>query len=130
MAIQVVRSVRDGRLTRVEVPAPSVAGGTVVIANRASLVSAGTERMAAGLAKKSLLGKAMERPDHVRRVLEKLKQEGLFTTLRQVNARLGCGRAAEPVRSRAGWRALRARGLRGAGCDRDAGRAARALCGR
>lgn len=85
---QVVRSVRNGGLALAEAPAPAAAGRIVVIVNRASLVSAGTERMAADLAKKSLLGKAMERPDQVRRVVEKLKQEGLFATMRQVNARL------------------------------------------
>jgi predicted dehydrogenase/threonine dehydrogenase-like Zn-dependent dehydrogenase len=40
------------------------------------------------LARKSLLGKARERPDQVRRVLEKLRQEGLFSTLAQVRERL------------------------------------------
>ena len=36
----------------------------------------------------SLLQKARERPDHVRRVLQKLKQEGLVTTAQQVMAKL------------------------------------------
>lgn len=85
---QIVRNIRDGHLATLEVPAPSPSRGAVVVRIVASLVSAGTERMAADLAKKSLLGKALERPDQVRRVLEKLKQEGLFSTLRQLNARL------------------------------------------
>jgi predicted dehydrogenase/threonine dehydrogenase-like Zn-dependent dehydrogenase len=48
--------------------------------------------MVVELAKKSLLGKARERPDQVRRVLQKLRQEGLSETLRQVRAKL-----AEPI---------------------------------
>ncbi|WP_197530691.1 bi-domain-containing oxidoreductase [Bythopirellula polymerisocia] len=71
-----------------EVPAPAVAPGEVLIANQASLVSAGTEKMVMDLAKKSLLGKARERPDHVRRVLEKVHNEGLVSTYRQVRQKL------------------------------------------
>ncbi len=40
------------------------------------------------LARKSLLGKARDRPDQVRRVLEKLRNEGFFQTLAQVRERL------------------------------------------
>ncbi|HSR67776.1 MAG TPA: bi-domain-containing oxidoreductase [Acidobacteriota bacterium] len=40
------------------------------------------------MAKKSLLQKARGRPDHVRRVLEKLRQEGLIATWKQVRSRL------------------------------------------
>ena len=44
--------------------------------------------MVMDLAKKSLLGKARQRPDHVRRVLEKVRNEGLMTTVRQVREKL------------------------------------------
>jgi predicted dehydrogenase len=62
--------------------------GEVLIANAYSLVSAGTEKMLRDLARKSLLGKARERPDHVRRVLEKMRNEGLFNTIKQVRTKL------------------------------------------
>jgi predicted dehydrogenase len=64
------------------------APGHVLQANRASVLSPGTERMAADLARRSLVGKAFNRPDQVRRAVEKLRQEGLVTTLTQINARL------------------------------------------
>lgn len=70
------------------VPQPLVQPGKVVIANRASLVSAGTEKTAMELARKSIVGKALDRPDQVRRVLEKLRNEGFFQTLAQVRERL------------------------------------------
>ena len=60
----------------------------MLIANAASVISAGTERMVIDLARKSLLGKARERPDLVRRVIEKCRNEGLLTTLRQVREQL------------------------------------------
>lgn len=71
-----------------EIPDPVAAPGQVVVASVASLVSAGTERYVVELARKSLIGKARERPDHVRRVLQKLKSEGLVQTAQQVMAKL------------------------------------------
>ena len=85
---QVIQDVRSGKLVVAEVPAPLAQPGEVLIANVASVISAGTERMTIDLAKKSLLGKARERPDLVRRVLEKCRNEGVLTTLRQVRERL------------------------------------------
>lgn len=85
---QVVQNLRTGKLECPVVPDPIAQPGEILIANRASIVSAGTEKMAMDLARKSLLGKALERPDHVRRVLEKLKQEGLISTVLQVRAKL------------------------------------------
>lgn len=85
---QVLQDARKGKLAVKEVPAPLVGAGEVLIANACSLVSAGTEKMVIDLARKSLLGKARERPDHVRRVLEKIRNEGLLNTLRQVREML------------------------------------------
>ena len=44
------------------------------------------EKMTMELARKSLLGKARERPDQVRRVLEKVGNEGLLPTVAAVRA--------------------------------------------
>jgi len=85
---QVLQNIRNGKLSVAEVPDPVVRPGQVLIANAASVISAGTEKTAMELAQKSLLGKARERPDHVRRVLEKLRNEGLLNTVRQVRERL------------------------------------------
>ncbi|MGQ0633599.1 MAG: bi-domain-containing oxidoreductase [Planctomycetaceae bacterium] len=85
---QVLQDIREGRLSVWNVPAPAVRPGEVLIANACSLISAGTEKMALDLARKSLLGKARERPDHVRRVLEKVRNEGLLSTIRQVREKL------------------------------------------
>ena len=75
---QILQNIRNGELAVHQIPAPMVRDGQVLIANRASLVSAGTEKMVLELSKKSLPGKARERPDHVRRVLEKVRNEGLW----------------------------------------------------
>ena len=81
---QVVQSLNGGQLSLAAVPPPLARPGTVVIANVFSLISAGTEKTAMELAHKSLLGKARERPDHVRRVLEKVRNEGLLNIVAQV----------------------------------------------
>lgn len=85
---QVLQNIKDGKLSVAECPAPVAQPGRVVIANSASLISAGTEKMVMDLAGKSLLGKAKERPDHVRRVLEKVRNEGLMNTVRAVREKL------------------------------------------
>lgn len=85
---QVLQHLRTGRLTVASIPEPLAQPGQVLIANVASVISAGTEKMVIELAQKSLLGKARERPDQVRRVLEKIRNEGLFQTVRQVLAKL------------------------------------------
>lgn len=85
---QVVQSIRTGRVSTENVPAPLVRPGHLLIANAASVLSAGTERSLIEFGRKSLLGKARSRPDQVRRVLEKLKSDGLLATWQQVKTRL------------------------------------------
>ncbi|MGV3484948.1 MAG: zinc-dependent alcohol dehydrogenase, partial [Planctomycetaceae bacterium] len=85
---QVQQNVRNGITSVVGLANPVVQPGEVLIANRSSLISAGTEKMVMDIAKKSLLGKMRERPDQVRRVLEKMKTEGVFDALRQVREKL------------------------------------------
>ena len=86
--LQVVQDVRGGETGVREIPDPIALPGHVVVRIVASLVSAGTERYVVDLARKSLLGKARERPDHVRRVMQKVRQEGLLSTMSQVFAKL------------------------------------------
>lgn len=85
---QVIQSYRTGELWLADVPSPAVKSAGAVVQTAASLVSAGTERMIVELAKKSLLGKAQARPDLVRKVLDKIKTEGLGPTMTKVFAKL------------------------------------------
>jgi len=85
---QIVQNYRTGDLRSTDVPAPACRAGGVLVANRASLISAGTERMKVEVAKKSLLGKAMERPDQVKKVIESVRQQGLLPTYEKVMNKL------------------------------------------
>jgi len=85
---QVVQNFKTGKIRLVEVPEPLPGRGGMVVENRASLISSGTERMSLEFAQKSLLGKARERPDLVRQVLTKLKRDGIIPTIEAVRGRL------------------------------------------
>ena len=85
---QVVQSARSGQLALKEVPDARVRPGHLLIRTRASLISAGTERLVVNFAKKSLAAKARARPDLVRKVLDKAKRDGIGATMRAVMARL------------------------------------------
>lgn len=85
---QIIQSYKTGEMELYEVPAPQVMPGMVLIETKASLVSAGTEKMLVNLARKSLLGKAKARPDLVRKVISNYKKEGITNTLRKVHSKL------------------------------------------
>ena len=85
---QVVQNYRTGELKVAEVPAPALPDGNLLVATRASLISAGTEKQLTDLAKASLAGKAIARPDLVRRVLRNIKRDGLRPTMEKVFAKL------------------------------------------
>jgi len=85
---QVVQNMRTGVLRVETVPAPVPAHGEVLVANRASLISPGTERSTVQLARKSLLGKALDRPQEVRKVVAAMQKDGVFATLQRAFDRL------------------------------------------
>ncbi len=85
---QVVQEMRSGETRVIEVPVPEAGPGTALVRTAASVVSAGTERMLVEFASKSLIGKARSRPDLVRQTLDKVRREGLLTTLEAVENRL------------------------------------------
>jgi len=85
---QVIQSARTGKLALREVPEPKVRAGHLLVRTRASLISAGTERMVVDFARKSLAGKARARPDLVKKVIGKARRDGLAATVQAVMARL------------------------------------------
>ena len=85
---QIVQIPGTGSLELLEVPAPALVPGQVIVRNAFSVVSPGTEKLALDFARKSLLGKARSRPDLVRQVTRKLRQEGPLPTYRAVRNRL------------------------------------------
>jgi CTP:molybdopterin cytidylyltransferase MocA len=78
---QLLQNMKTGETHIVDVPIPHPGQGMALVRTAISLVSTGTERMVIEFAKQGLLGKAQSRPDLVRDVLNKARQEGLLTTL-------------------------------------------------
>ena len=85
---QVSQNYKTGRLSVDEVPVGLPKRGQLLVRTSASLVSAGTERSMIDLARKSLLGKALARPDLVKQVIAKAKAEGILEAWRQAMGRL------------------------------------------
>jgi predicted dehydrogenase/threonine dehydrogenase-like Zn-dependent dehydrogenase len=83
-----IQSFRSGELKLLDLPQPALRPGGVVVENAVSLMSPGTERVMIELGRKSLMGKARERPDLVRQVLEKARRDGILPTVEAVRNRL------------------------------------------
>lgn len=78
---QLFLMVNDGSVKLIETPPPVVKDGYVVVETLYSVVSAGTERSLASFGGKNLIQKALERPDQVKKVLDKMSTDGIITTL-------------------------------------------------
>ncbi|MCH9031971.1 MAG: oxidoreductase, partial [candidate division Zixibacteria bacterium] len=85
---QALQYLKRGELRIENTPAPALKKGGVIIRNSASLLSAGTERSIIEMAEKSLIGKAKDRPDLVRQVIQKARAEGILNTYRKVKGKL------------------------------------------
>ena len=85
---QVIQNYRNGKLAVEEVPAPVIRPGGILVATHASLISVGTEKSTVSVAKKNLIGKAIDRPDMVRKVLDKAQRDGIVDTVKMVSSRL------------------------------------------
>ena len=67
---------------------PVLSVGMVLVRNHYSLISAGTEGSTVKTASKGLIGKAKERPQQVKQVIDVLKTQGPVQTYRAVMKKL------------------------------------------
>src|ERR1700682_2340230 len=85
---QILQYRRSGATRVVEVPAPLVPVGGLLVQNQWSLISPGTERMLVEAGGANLLSTARKRPDLVKQVADKLARDGISATVEQVSSRL------------------------------------------
>src|SRR5215472_5694590 len=85
---QVLQFRRSGATRVVDVPAPLVPGGGLLVHNHWSLISPGTERMLVEAGGANLLNTARQRPDLVRQVVDKALRDGVPATLETIRSRL------------------------------------------
>jgi predicted dehydrogenase/threonine dehydrogenase-like Zn-dependent dehydrogenase len=85
---QLIQNIHNGVTEVLDVPIPQVQKGMALVRTQSSLVSAGTERMLVEFAEKSLVGKALSRPDLVGQLWDKARREGVLSTLEAAFNRL------------------------------------------
>jgi predicted dehydrogenase len=85
---QLLQDLRTHEIAVDEVPAPACQPGGVLVRTVVSLISSGTERATVKLGSMSLLGKALERPDLVKTLLQHLQTAGVSSVMATVRAKL------------------------------------------
>ncbi|MBA47149.1 MAG: dehydrogenase [Dehalococcoidia bacterium] len=85
---QLLQNIQTGETSIVESPAPKVGKNSVLISSNISLVSIGTEKMVIDFAKASYIEKAMQKPDKVKMVIDKVKSDGILSTVDAVRSKL------------------------------------------
>jgi len=85
---QILQHIKTGKMDLAQLPCPQVGPGQILIQTRASLISAGTERMLVEFSQANLIQKARQQPDKVKQVLDKIKTDGLAPTLEAVFKKL------------------------------------------
>lgn len=73
---QLTQKLKGGNMQVPDLPMPVVSKGMLLVRNHFSLICAGTEGSTVSAARKSLIGKAKERPQQVKQVLDVVMQQG------------------------------------------------------
>lgn len=85
---QLFQHLDTGETALIDVPAPQVSPGSVLIRSVASVVSAGTERMLVDFGRANPLQKARQQPARVKQVLDKARTDGVAATVSAVRNQL------------------------------------------
>ena len=72
-----LEDMKSGEISTYDVPAPEIQAGGILVRTAFSAISAGTEKATVEAGRKSLLGKAMARPDVVKQVLAYAQSNGI-----------------------------------------------------
>jgi predicted dehydrogenase/threonine dehydrogenase-like Zn-dependent dehydrogenase len=84
----ILEDMQSGAVDVYEVPEPELRPGGILVRTHFSAISAGTERNKVEQSSKSIVGKAMARPDLVRQVLDYAKSNGVRAAYQKVQSRL------------------------------------------
>jgi len=85
---QILQNMATGETSLVDVPVPKHRKTDVLIQSSYSLISIGTERILVEFGKANMLSKARQQPEKVKMVLEKVRTDGLVTTIETVKSKL------------------------------------------
>ena len=84
----ILENVRSGEVTGHEVPQPELRAGGILVRTAFSAISAGTELAHREQVEKSIIGKALARPDLVRQVFDFARTAGVKAAYQKVQSRL------------------------------------------
>jgi len=82
---------KKGRVTAQHVPLPSVSEGAALIKVLYSCISVGTETASVQASNKSLIKRALEQPENVKKVLHMARSAGISETFEKVKKRWEMG---------------------------------------
>ncbi|MGI9517590.1 MAG: bi-domain-containing oxidoreductase [Pirellulaceae bacterium] len=85
---QILQNLGNGETMLADVPCPRRGSGHVLSQTTRTLVSLGTEKMLIDFGRRGWVAKARSQPDKVKQVLQKIKTDGLKTTVEAVRAKL------------------------------------------
>lgn len=84
----ILEDMKSGQIVTCEIPAPGLRPGGILVRTCFSAISAGTERAKVEMGEKSIIQKALARPDLVRQVIDYARQKGICAAYEKVRARL------------------------------------------
>jgi predicted dehydrogenase/threonine dehydrogenase-like Zn-dependent dehydrogenase len=85
---QLTQNMKSGEVKIENVPPPVLFNNGVLVKNYYSLISVGTEKTSIDMGKKNLIQKAKSRPEDVKKVIQEMKQVGIWATYKKVMNKL------------------------------------------
>jgi predicted dehydrogenase/threonine dehydrogenase-like Zn-dependent dehydrogenase len=85
---QIIQNLNNGETSLIEVPAPMVMDGHLLIQSTYSLVSIGTEKMLVDFGRANWLNKVIQQPDQVKVAWDKIKTDGFKSTIHSIKNKL------------------------------------------
>ena len=85
---QLFQNLKNGKINHLDAPMPNLKKNHIIIKTKNSLISKGTEKMLIEFGQSNLVSKAINHPNKVKEVLDKISTEGLTTTLNKVKNKL------------------------------------------
>src|SRR5437764_15311022 len=79
----------SGTIDTFDVPQPELRPGGILVRTACSAISAGTERAQVQISQRTLVGKALARPDLVKQVIEFARAHGIRAAYEKVQSKLG-----------------------------------------
>ena len=81
---QILQSLKNGKIKITEVPVPMVLAGSLLIKTSKTLISSGTERMLINFGKANIINKALQQPDKLKMIFDKIRTDGLQPTIETI----------------------------------------------